>query len=492
MSSESLERGISESQIGWVALGGIIGSCYFLGAGLVLEELGILAPIAFALTGLIVFAVMQALCELQVNLPNESSFVGYSKEFFGSTIACGIGITYISSLIFYVPSEAVAGGTIANMFVPSVPINVFAGLFLALILGLNLVQVSNFSAVSTIMAVSKVMAIGLFCVFALFAIFGIFTNPVGMSILMPAIAEKQAMFGVGFMGVVVFIGQMVMLMMSQSSILLVNYHGFEIVGLAAAETQNPAESIPKAARNAAYQIVGMFVIPMFLLCAIFPAAKAGVASSPFADALTANGFGWLAVVFTVVVLISAVSCANGAFYSGVRAIHGLAVEKLIPSRFSRLNSNSVPMNAALMMAFCCIVALVVSILNGDSNVYAALLSLSGITGTFCWISIGISLFEYRRTLENRGFDTDTLKVPANLTYVMMFGILVPFTGIVMMGFSEDYQLSYHISCAVLVLSLLIHKCCEVLGLTQDSNVEYDGQLTFDEMYPVTRRIPENQ
>ena len=46
---------------------------------------------AQAFAGLIVFAVMQAMAELQVNLPRESSFVGYSKEFLGSSVACGIG-----------------------------------------------------------------------------------------------------------------------------------------------------------------------------------------------------------------------------------------------------------------------------------------------------------------------------------------------------------------------------------------------------------------
>jgi len=484
MGAKTLHRGISETQITWVTIGGIIGSCYFLGAGLVLEELGVLAPIAFAVAGIVVFAVMQAMSELQVNVPKTSSFVGYSKEFLGNPIACGIGVTYALNWMFYIPSEAVAGGTIANMFLPSISTNIFAVLFLALILGLNLVKVSNFSKVETVLAIAKVLAIILFCIFAVFAIFGIMTNPVGLSILKPELAEKTAMIGVGTIGVFIFAGQMLMLMMSQTPILLVNYQGSEIIGLAASETQNPAEAIPKAAKNSAYRIVGMFVLPMFLLCMIFPAAKAGVASSPFADALAANGFGWLGIVFTVVVLISAFSCANSGFYAGVRAIRGLAIEKLIPGHFSDLNSNAVPMNAAILMAGGCIAALAGSIWYGESNLYASLLSMSGITGALCWVSFGVCVFVFRRKLIARNYDLDNLRYKSNIWFVMAFAVILQSVGIVSLAFSEDYQLPFYLSAGIMAIAMISYKVCALAGLTDEEVVRYEGEPEFEQLYPV--------
>lgn len=484
MSANSLVRGISETQITWVTLGGIIGSCYFLGAGLVLEELGALAPVAFAAAGIIVFAVMQAMCELQVNVPRTSSFVGYSKEFLGNPIACGIGVTYVLNWMFYIPSEAVAGGTIANMFVPTVSTNIFAVLFLALILGLNLVKVANFSKVETVLAIAKVLAIILFCIFAVFAIFGIMTNPVGLSILKPELAEKTAMMGVGAIGVLIFAGQMLMLMMAQTPILLVNYQGSEIIGLAASETQNPSESIPKAAKNTAYRIVGMFVLPMLLLCMIFPAAKAGVASSPFADALAENGFGGLGIVFTVVVLISAFSCANSGFYAGVRAIRGLAIEKLIPGLFSNLNSNAVPMNSAILMAIGCIIALAGSIWYGESNLYASLLSMSGITGALCWVSFGLCVFVFRRRLAARSYNLNNLQYKANIWFVMAFAVIIQSGGIISLAFSEDYQMPFYLSAGIMALSMVIYKICEKSGLTDNGFVQHEGEVEFEKLYPV--------
>ncbi len=478
-----LERGISESQIGWVTIGGIIGSCYFLGAGLILEALGALAPIAFAFAGLIVFAVMQAMAELQVNLPRESSFVGYSKEFLGSPIACGIGVTYVLNWMFYIPSEAVAGGTISNLFVSNIPAEYFAIFFLILIVGLNLVHIKSFAIAETIMAMAKVSAIVLFCIFAIFAIFGIFTNPVGLSILVPEIAEKKAMMGVGVLGSMVFAGQMLMLMFNQTPILLVNYQGSEIIGLASAETKNPQESIPKSAKNTAYRIVGMFVIPMFLLCLIFPASKAGVASSVFADALEADGFGWLGILFTVVVLISAFSCANSGFYAGVRTIRGLAIEGLLPKFLISLNAKNAPQNAALLMAAGCCLALAGTKLFGESKVFASLLSMSGITGALCWISFGVCLYIYRRKLAANGYSKADVKAPANLLFVMVLAVLVQSAGIISLAFSGDYQLPFFTSSGLMIAAMVIYKICEMTGRTRFVEAVHKGEKSFDELFP---------
>lgn len=478
-----LERGISETQIGWLTIGGIIGSCYFLGAGLILESLGALAPVAFAVAGLIVFAVMQAMAELQVNLPRESSFVGYSKEFLGSSVACGIGVTYVLNWMFYIPSEAVAGGTISNLFMPSIAAEYFAVFFLILIVGINLLHVRSFAIAETVMAMAKVFAIVLFCIFAVFAIFGIFTNPVGLSILVPEIAEKKAMMGVGIMGALVFGGQMLMLMFNQTPILLVNYQGSEIIGLASGETQNPEVSIPKSAKNTAYRIVCMFVIPMFLLCLIFPASKAGVASSVFADALAANGFGWLGILFTIVVLISAFSCANSGFYAGVRTIRGLAIEGLLPKFLINLNANNAPQNAALLMAVGCCLALAGSILFGESNIFASLLSMSGITGALCWVSFGVCVYIFRKKLAANGYSKIDIKAPSNLLFVMLLAVLLQSAGIISLGFSGDYQLPFFISSGLMIASMVIYKICEVTGRTRFVEAVHKGEKSFDELFP---------
>ena len=63
-----------------ISLGGIIGSCYFLGAGYAIEQAGPAIILAYLLGGAIVLAVMLCLAELVVAQPLSGSFVTYAKE----------------------------------------------------------------------------------------------------------------------------------------------------------------------------------------------------------------------------------------------------------------------------------------------------------------------------------------------------------------------------------------------------------------------------
>ena len=81
--STELKRGIKSWQVAFIGLGGVIGSCYFLGVGWCIQVMGPAVFIAFAVVGLIVFGLMIAYAELLVNLPRKGSFVAYTNEFLG-------------------------------------------------------------------------------------------------------------------------------------------------------------------------------------------------------------------------------------------------------------------------------------------------------------------------------------------------------------------------------------------------------------------------
>lgn len=46
-------------------------------------------------------------------------------------------------------------------------------------------------------------------------------------------------------------------------ILLVNFQGSEIIGLAASESNNAEKQMPRIAKHVAIRIVGLYVIPVF-------------------------------------------------------------------------------------------------------------------------------------------------------------------------------------------------------------------------------------
>ena len=72
---QELKRGIKGWQTAFIGLGGVIGSCYFLGVGWCIQVMGPSVFFAFAVVGVIVFGLMISYAELLVNLPRKGTFV---------------------------------------------------------------------------------------------------------------------------------------------------------------------------------------------------------------------------------------------------------------------------------------------------------------------------------------------------------------------------------------------------------------------------------
>ena len=110
--SQELKRGIKGWQVAFIGLGGVIGSCYFLGLGLCIGDMGPAVFIAFAVVGVIVYGLMISYAELLVNLPRKGSFVAYTSEFIGPTVSTGFGWAFWFNWVCYCPSEAIAVATV--------------------------------------------------------------------------------------------------------------------------------------------------------------------------------------------------------------------------------------------------------------------------------------------------------------------------------------------------------------------------------------------
>jgi len=74
-----LKRGIKSWQVSFIGLGGVIGSCYFLGLGALIRDMGPAVILAFSVVGIIVYGMMIAYAELLVNVPRSGSFVAYTN-----------------------------------------------------------------------------------------------------------------------------------------------------------------------------------------------------------------------------------------------------------------------------------------------------------------------------------------------------------------------------------------------------------------------------
>ena len=486
-----LQRGIHPWMANLIALGGIIGSCYFIGSGWVVQELGVSAAFAFMIGGVIIYVVMQCFAELLVNIPRRGSFVSYSREFIHPIWSVGTGWSYWFNWVAYIPSEAVAGGIIMTTLFKTVPVIgavpgfAWAVFFLILITFINLSHVESFGMIESILALLKIGAVAIFSIIALGLIFGVFGgHAVGTSILFPdGHASLQQLFPAGWFP-----------LLSYLALILVNFQGSEIIGLAAAETRNPETTVPRACRQVTWRIIGVYVIPITCLVLILSRNDSGLNGSMFAAALAKYSvmlhipwLGYVSACFALVVLSAAFSCANSGMFGTVRSMYALAIEGLAPKALGKLNKNGVPRNATIFTLCCCWVVLAINVFFGQTDFYAVLISISGFTGTICWISICLSQVVFRHRIIKRGYTKQDLKAPAPLSpfVPLVIGVGLESLGLILMLFSGDSVLilACVASIIVLIVPMVVFAIAVKMGKITVKLQLHEEERTFDQLFP---------
>lgn len=443
VSERQLSRGLKNRHLQMIALGGIIGSGYFLGSGYVIGKAGPASILAYLLGGLIVYAVMVCLGELAVARPIAGSFISYTRDYISPAWACGVGWCYWLTWVTYVPSEMIAAGIIMNDFFPQVSSMWWAVLFGLAITGINLSRVNLFGEMEFWLALFKILALIMFTGLAILIFFGAIGGGdyLGTSVLLSSGGFAPEGYWVVLLTMV---------------IILVNFQGSEIIGLAAGESQEPAKTIPATIKQITIRIIALYIVPMLLLVTIFPWDKASLESSVFASALSAYGLEWAGAIFSFVVLTAAISCSNSGLYGCTRAMYALAQEGMAPSWLGKLNSQGVPQNATALSIIVCWLGVVLYTFDQDKSIYTYLLALSGFTGAIAWISICWSQYNFRRQLSPA--EVSKLKYKAPLfPYLTQFGIWVQLACLVFVAFTEELRTSLYLGLPLLVLPIIIYR-----------------------------------
>ena len=426
MNENKMNRGLKNRHLQLISLGGVIGSGYFLGTGYVLEQAGPASILSYLLGGVIVLCVMLCLAELAVEKPVSGSFVTYARDNISPTWACGVGWAYWITWVAYVPSEMIAAGIIMNNFVPQVSQLWWAVFFGLLITALNLFHVDKFGECEFWLALFKIVALVAFSVVAGLIVLGVIGDQ-------------------GYIGTTLLLGSggfapkgwwsILMTMV----IILVNFQGTEIIGLAAGECENPSKSIPIAVRNVTWRIIALYIIPISLLISILPWDQAGLDQSVFAVALENYGLTGFASFFAFVVLTAAISCSNSGLYGAARAMHSLARMDMAPRILGDINKNGMPSKSILLSICACWLVILLYSINPESAIYTYLLALSGFTGAIAWISICWSQYRRRRAIIAEGRENELKFKTPLFPYVTLFGIWAQVICLVVMVFTPDLR-----------------------------------------------------
>ena len=440
MNESKMNRGLKNRHLQLISLGGVIGSGYFLGTGYVLEKAGPAAILAYLLGGVIVLCVMLCLAELAVEKPVSGSFVTYAREHISPTWACGVGWAYWTTWVAYVPSEMIAAGIIMNNFIPEVSQLWWAVFFGLLVTILNLFHVDKFGESEFWLSLIKIIALAAFSIVAGLIYLGLIGDQgyIGTKVLLGSGGFAPN----GYWSIVLTM-----------VIILVNFQGTEIIGLAAGECEKPEKSIPIAVRNVTWRIIALYIIPISLLISILPWDKAGLDESVFAAAVTQYGLSGFGAFFAFVILTAAISCSNSGLYGAARALHALARMDMAPSALGHINKNGMPSRSILVSICACWAVILLYTFDPDSALYTYLLAVSGFTGAIAWISICWSEYRSRKRKIAEGTEGALRYKTPFFPYVTLFGIWAQVFCLVVMVFEPELREALYAGVPMLVFPM---------------------------------------
>ena len=440
MNESKMNRGLKNRHLQLISLGGVIGSGYFLGTGYVLEKAGPAAILAYLLGGIIVLCVMLCLAELAVEKPVSGSFVTYAREHISPTWACGVGWAYWTTWVAYVPSEMIAAGIIMNNFIPEVSQLWWAVFFGLLVTILNLFHVDKFGESEFWLSLIKIVALAAFSIVAGLICLGLIGDQgyIGTKVLLGSGGFAPN----GYWSIVLTM-----------VIILVNFQGTEIIGLAAGECEKPEKSIPIAVRNVTWRIIALYIIPISLLISILPWDKAGLDESVFAAAVTQYGLSGFGAFFAFVILTAAISCSNSGLYGAARALHALARMDMAPSTLGHINKNGMPSRSILVSICACWAVILLYSFDPDSALYTYLLAVSGFTGAIAWISICWSEYRSRKRKIAEGTEGALRYKTPFFPYVTLFGIWAQVFCLIVMVFEPELREALYAGIPMLIFPM---------------------------------------
>ncbi|WP_426449361.1 amino acid permease [Paenibacillus sp. S-38] len=399
MSNDKLQRGLKARHMTMISLGGSIGTGLFLASGGAIHSAGAGgAFLAYLTIGIMVYFLVTSLGEMATYMPVSGSFSTYASRFIDPSVGFALGWNYWYNWAITIAAELSAASLLIKFWLPDTPSLPWSVLFLLLMIGLNLLAVKGYGESEYWFAMIKIITVVVFIAVGILMIFGIWSNqPVGFSNL----GVGEGPFPGGFLAVLgVFMAAGF------------SFQGTELVGIAAGESENPRENVPRAIRTVFWRILLFYLLAIAVIGLLIPYTNENLADdsvmmSPFTLIFEKAGLSIAASVMNAVILTSVLSAGNSGMYASTRMLWQLAKEGKAPAWFGRLNRHGVPVPALMATAALGMLAFLSSFF-GEGVVYTWLLSASGMTGFIAWLGIAVSHYRFRKAFVAQGKSLDDL------------------------------------------------------------------------------------
>ncbi|MEE6178725.1 amino acid permease [Mycobacterium sp. 050134] len=411
-------KGLKNRQIQMIGLGGAIGTGLFLGAGGRLASAGPGLFVVYAVCGVFVFLILRALGELVLHRPSSGSFVSYAREFFGEKVAFVAGWMYFMNwaMTGIVDTTAIAHYCHYWGAFQAVPQWTLALIALVVVLSMNLISVKLFGELEFWASLIKVLALVTFLVIGVvFLVGGFKVDGQGTG---PQLWESHGgLLPAGLLPLVLV-----------TSGVVFAYSAVELVGIAAGETENPEEIMPRVINSVVLRVAVFYIGSTVLLALLLPYTAYRDHVSPFVTFFSKLGFGGAGSLMNVVVLTAALSSLNAGLYSTGRILRSMALNGSGPKFTAPMSKNGVPFGGILLTGAIGLFGIVLNAVK-PSQAFEIVLHLAAVGVVVAWGTIVASQLRLHRLARAGRVQRPSFRMPLSpysgyLTLVFLASVVV--------------------------------------------------------------------
>ncbi|UYA61877.1 Aromatic amino acid transport protein AroP [Pectobacterium sp. F1-1] len=383
----TLKRGLKNRHIQLIALGGAVGTGLFLGIAQTIKMAGPSVLLGYAIGGLIAFLIMRQLGEMVVEEPVAGSFSHFAYKYWGDLAGFASGWNYWVLYVLVAMAELSAVGIYVQYWWPDIPTWVSAAVFFLLINAINLANVKVYGEMEFWFAIIKVAAIIGMIVFGGWLLL---SGTGGPEATVTNLWAQGGFFPNGVLGLVMAM-----------AVIMFSFGGLELVGITAAEADDPEKSIPRATNQVIYRILIFYIGSLAILLSLYPWGKVVEGGSPFVMIFHELNSNVVATVLNIVVLTAALSVYNSCVYCNSRMLFGLAKQGNGPKVLKAVDRRGVPVVAigisALATALCVLINYLI-----PGKAFELLMALVVSALVINWAMISLAHLKFRAQKDKEG------------------------------------------------------------------------------------------
>ena len=394
-SSGHLERKLQNRHIQLIALGGTIGTGLFLGSAGIIELAGPGVLLGYAIGGSIIFLVMRFLGEMLVEEPTAGSFSYFANRYLSRFAGFLSGWNCVALYVLVGMLELTAVGKFVQFWWPDIPVWVTAAVCFVLINSVNFIDVKAYGEFEFWFALIKIVAVIAMIVTGIYLL----STTSDPTQTVSNLWSHGGFLPNGLSGVVMAF-----------AVIMFAFGGVEMLGFAAAETDQPRKVLPRAINQLIVRVLLFYVGSMAVLLSLTPwnelvtqlrAGGGTYSASPFVLVFAGIGENLAANLLNFVILTATLSVYNSMVYSNSRLLYGMALEGNAPKSLMQVNRRGVPVRAivypGILTALCIVLNYV-----APAGVIELLMSLIVAALVITWTIIIVTHLKYRRAQDAKG------------------------------------------------------------------------------------------